>query len=274
MLILVILITLMQGYKGSLCGQPQLCHCNMGLLACLNNTLETLPDFTDYEKTNTMHLDIANTQMKTLPRFGVDEWPHLKMVDIRSNTDFDICHLLKQIFPQDDLTLLSDCTIANMSDSTLPQLKGHHQNPIWIFCTLCIVFLELMALVIYLFKRKIYRPQYADYQKKTDLEFLKDTITTHTVHQGSESAQLWGNNFIATLRADGDAVEIEELHSTLMKSIEEAQVFPNRVYIEDPWICPYCPECADEAGDDVVDYPYRRSPYCEKHNPKPTPVRI
>ena len=32
-------------------------------------------------------------------------------------------------------------------------------------------------------------------------------------------------------------------------------------------LCPYCPECADEAGEDVVDYPFV-STYCEIHNPE------
>lgn len=115
---LLLLLLLREGCWGSKCGQPPLCHCNpdIGLLACLDRTLKTWPNFTRFEKISTVHLDISNTQLITLPPFNIRDWPRLKIVDIRSNPQLDICHKLKSVFTLFDLTLHTDCTSKNVSD--------------------------------------------------------------------------------------------------------------------------------------------------------------
>ena len=118
---IIILITILGGCWGQLCGQPPLCYCNteMGLLACMDTTTETLPDFSDYEKANTVHLDIANTHLKTLPIFNTYEWPYLKIIDLRSNIHLRICNHLEDILPIQDLTLLIDCPPKNITGITI-----------------------------------------------------------------------------------------------------------------------------------------------------------
>ena len=32
-------------------------------------------------------------------------------------------------------------------------------------------------------------------------------------------------------------------------------------------LCPYCPQCAEENGEDVFDFAFQHYPYCEKHHP-------
>ena len=107
----LIILLLLPGVTGSLCGDPRVCYCNteMGLLACLNVPLEKLPVFTDFEKATTVHLDIAETRLTTLPDFPISEWPLLRIVDLRDNPELDICEEGESRFPQKGLTLLTDC---------------------------------------------------------------------------------------------------------------------------------------------------------------------
>ena len=108
------------------------------------------------------------------------------------------------------------------------------------------------------------------FEMETDVEWLHHVIARKTTQFGDEMAEVWLRDYIQNLQKKYDHTEVHwsDMLKTLMKTIEEVQVFPNRFYDEDPSLCPYCPRCADEANHDVVDYPYRRYPYCEQHNPE------
>lgn len=105
---------------------------------------------------------------------------------------------------------------------------------------------------------------------ESDIEWIKDTLTEKTIRWGVPAAECWLEDHIDYLK--GKYIHSEQhweiVINVLKKTIKEALVFPNRLYDTDPSpVCPYCPECAADNGWDVVDYPYRRFPYCEIHRP-------
>ena len=162
MLYFGVLLLLVGSSCGQICGIPPLCYCNteIGILACLNETLETLPTFSTYEKANTVHLDIANTYLKTLPYFNVNEWPHLKVVDLRSNIHLRICKHLDEIFPFQDITLITDCTlntisfdttetVTNNPDTTITTPDTKHSEHIYSSISLGIHCMEIVIFIVY-----------------------------------------------------------------------------------------------------------------------------
>ena len=105
----------------------------------------------------------------------------------------------------------------------------------------------------------------SDFITNMDFEFLKDSIITHVAARGCKSAQKWVNDFVADLSLPGPV--LESLHEKLTHAVEEAEKHYNRPR-QTEWLCPYCPDCAREAGEDVVDYLFRAAPFCAKHHVK------
>lgn len=97
--------------NGELCGQPPVCHCisDMGILACINSTIQTFPTFSQEEKADIILVDIAYTKIPWLPVFNQSEWPLLKIVDLRTNDMLD-CENRTQLVAE-DVTLVDDCPL-------------------------------------------------------------------------------------------------------------------------------------------------------------------
>ena len=100
---------------------------------------------------NTVHLDITNTQLRTLPLFSGNEWPHLRIVDLQSNIHLNICSRLEEIFDIQDLTLLIDC---------LPQTSAgiHTRDPehtaIYTIVIMIMVLLESGAVIAFFLQKR------------------------------------------------------------------------------------------------------------------------
>ena len=164
MLTIIVLFLLLGDCWTQFCGDPPWCLCNteMGLLACLNNTMKTLPNFNAYEKANTVHLDIANTQLKTLPLFSGADWPNLKIVDIRTNIHLTICSNLEEIFNIKDLTLLIDC--PPKISRGFNTLNSKH-TAIYASVIMITLILETMAVIAFFLKMEL-KP--TGYKEKSD----------------------------------------------------------------------------------------------------------
>ena len=126
----------------------------MGLLGCLDPAIQTFPNFSESVRVNTVHLDIANTQMISLPTFK--DWPLLQIADLRNNSQLNVCHQLEWLFPQNDITLYTDCE-TTPPVTAVPCTTGQlDQNP-FLFSVLCVVavLVEMVAIAVWLIKRKI-----------------------------------------------------------------------------------------------------------------------
>ena len=115
---------------GFLCGEPPLCHCilDMGILTCMDSTIEYFPTFNESEKSDIALIDIANTLISTLPVFERNDWPLLQMLDIRHNNRMDICgEFLMELVPK-DIALLTDCTNVHNTSTTPLYGVGHEDQ--------------------------------------------------------------------------------------------------------------------------------------------------
>ena len=159
-LLLLLFLLLKEGCAEHLCAQPPVCHCNfdMGLLACVDSTIQILPNFTQTEKSNTVHMDIANTQLKELPVFQVQDWPLLKIVDLRSNPLLNICSHLKTLFPFPDLTLITDCSHINITTDDSPDNNNNppssQQRIILLMSSVVVFVLNVIIVIIWFFNKK------------------------------------------------------------------------------------------------------------------------
>ena len=156
-MLLVIFIMLWGVCFATPCGEPAWCQCDvdMGLTACLNHTMATFPTFSRFERHNTIHLDVANTQLVSIPVFNSANWPLLSIVDLRSNTQLDICAELDSLFQLKDLTLLTDCQEPENTTHSQPC----HDHPIaaTAYTVVCLVTLALesAAVIIYAVRTRL-----------------------------------------------------------------------------------------------------------------------
>ena len=92
------------------CGIPAGCLCSgpiLHLISCANITV--FPLFPGYIKPGVVHLDLYKTRVVELPPFSEEDWPNLKVVDVRENDFLDCSSLQKLESLRPEIRLYTRC---------------------------------------------------------------------------------------------------------------------------------------------------------------------
>ena len=96
--------------EAEFCGDPPLCQCTAPIrhaLRCFDRNTTHFPSFEPYETAGISEVIIRDTEITKLPFFGREDWPTLKLLDVRNNSRLPCEHIAR--LRRRGLLLIADC---------------------------------------------------------------------------------------------------------------------------------------------------------------------